>query len=78
MANNIQNWNRASGSNLKLSDVLKMYYSNEGVFNQDMRACKRKTNSNIPSTDDLEEQVYYTIIVYKIAIFSRINFGNFF
>lgn len=45
-------WNRLVSGQLKLSQVLKMYYSERGVFDQNVRACQRKTKfSEIAPSD---------------------------
>ncbi|KAL1122270.1 hypothetical protein AAG570_003675 [Ranatra chinensis] len=59
IASNIDNWNSLSGSELKLSQLLEMYYSDSGVFDRNMKACNRKSYvSQAMPTQDLKEQTY--------------------
>lgn len=42
LAMSADNWkNKGSGNSLKISQVLELYYSEKGVFNESVRACNR-------------------------------------
>lgn len=44
-------------SNIKLSQILEMYYSNKGVFSKDLRACNRKSMyASLVSLETLKAQ----------------------
>jgi hypothetical protein len=55
----IQQWKQyVSGNELKLSQVLSMYYSEDGVFTPENRACQRRDQySKVAPNTVLEEQV---------------------
>lgn len=56
LAMNVQNW-KSQTSNLRLSQVLRMYYSNNGVLGTNIMACNRKQLfSTYASPQTLQEQ----------------------
>nr|XP_036230941.1 uncharacterized protein LOC106625100 isoform X2 [Bactrocera oleae] len=83
IAKNIVSW-RTQSSNMKLSQLLRMYYSTNGVLNSGIMACNRKTNFNTyaPSNEmivqtsafsqvlDREMQLGVTLSAANIATFS--------
>ncbi|XP_014261120.1 uncharacterized protein LOC106673487 isoform X2 [Cimex lectularius] len=64
LADNIQNWVSLGRGNLKLSQVLSMYYSQKGVFGTDIKACNRKGYFE-KYTHDLGEQAFSMAEVLK-------------
>lgn len=54
LASNVLSW-RSSFSTLKVSQILDMYYSPRGVFNNTIRACNRK---NLQTTYAPSETLY--------------------
>uniref|UniRef100_A0A182WF71 VWFA domain-containing protein n=1 Tax=Anopheles minimus TaxID=112268 RepID=A0A182WF71_9DIPT len=83
VATNIAEW-RSRANNLRLSQVLDMYYSQRGVFNDTVRSCDRRNlfttvapmqqlreqTVAFSTVLDKEMQMPYTISQESIAIFS--------
>jgi hypothetical protein len=59
MGTYITEWRQqVSGNELRLSQLLSMYYSEDGAFNPQYRACQRKDlYSQVAPNDKLQEQV---------------------
>jgi len=59
MGTNIEAWRqRVSGGELRLSQLLSMYYSEDGAFDPRFRACQRRDSySEVAPNDPLVEQV---------------------
>jgi hypothetical protein len=59
MGTYISDWRKqASGSELRLSQLLSMYYSEDGAFEPQYRACQRKDlYSKVAPNNKLQEQV---------------------
>jgi hypothetical protein len=55
----VQKWKQSvSGDGLKLSQLLSMYYSEDGVFDPQYRACQRRDlYSEVAPNTVMEEQV---------------------
>ncbi|XP_036333410.1 uncharacterized protein LOC118744476 isoform X2 [Rhagoletis pomonella] len=84
IANNIVSW-RSQQSNMKLSQLLRMYYSTNGVLNSGIMACNRKNNfatyapademlkqtSAFAQVLDREMQLGVTLSAANIATFSE-------
>uniref|UniRef100_A0A182MR66 Uncharacterized protein n=1 Tax=Anopheles culicifacies TaxID=139723 RepID=A0A182MR66_9DIPT len=83
MATNIAEW-RNRANNLRLSQLLDMYYSHRGVFNDTMRSCDRRDHfttvapmqqlreqtTAFSTVLDKEMQMPFTIMPQSIASFS--------
>ncbi|KAH8401986.1 hypothetical protein KR009_009021 [Drosophila setifemur] len=56
LAKNVANW-RTQASNLKLSQLLRMYYSTNGVLSSGINACSRQSQfTNVAPSDEMEAQ----------------------
>lgn len=55
-------WNDQFQKSLRLSQLLSLYYSEDGVISKDARACERRSNFSIiaPLTEAIQEVVYKT------------------
>lgn len=73
MATNIQNW-RNVANNLKISQLLDMYYSDRGVFDKTVRACQRqdKFNTIAPANTLLQEVIkkYLSVQIYYSYLYN--------
>jgi hypothetical protein len=63
----VQQWKQSvSGGNLKLSELLSMYYSEDGVFEPMYRACQRRDlYSEVAPNTDMEEQVRNYLVCHS-------------
>lgn len=53
-------------SNLKLSQLLNMYYSTKGVFSTDVKSCKRRDfYEQIAPINALKDQVYFFLFIVR-------------
>uniref|UniRef100_A0A224X697 Putative dosage compensation complex subunit mle n=1 Tax=Panstrongylus lignarius TaxID=156445 RepID=A0A224X697_9HEMI len=61
LASNMENWINSVRGNLKLSQLLNMYYSTKGVFSTDVKSCKRRDFfEQIAPINVLKDQSYAT------------------
>ncbi|XP_016947606.1 uncharacterized protein LOC108022910 isoform X2 [Drosophila biarmipes] len=58
LAKNVASW-RTQASSLKLSQLLRMYYSTNGVLSTGINACSRQSQfTNVAPSQELEDQTY--------------------
>lgn len=67
LASGIEAWYRQI-PNLKLSQVLDMYYSERGIFNATMRACNRRTLLTTVAPNDTITTQVCELILFAINI----------
>lgn len=65
LAINVFEWSRQT-TNLKLSQVLDMYYSDRGVFDRNFRVCRRnELIQAVTQANTLQDQVCSFLVVFS-------------
>jgi len=78
MGTNIRNWQTlVQGSQLRLSQLLSMYYSEDGAFSPNFRSCDRaRLFSAVAPNDILEEQAFRFGVVLDIHSITSASIDN--